>query len=184
MTLYRKLMLAVVTIAAIAACSFRNSQEDQIMTPSITYLHLLRHTPFFTALNTDQLRWVIDHSREWDVKAGGTIVSNQHTAETAGYWILLDGGWSLKLDDQTFHSGHADPGKWFNQDIAPYKAELISSEQSYVMHISSKDMNDMLARGFRFDHHLDAGKSFYNKLVSIPLPDSATKPDTRLLPGE
>ena len=30
------------------------------MEPSVTYLHLLKHTPFFTSLTTAQLRWVIE----------------------------------------------------------------------------------------------------------------------------
>ena len=57
----------------VAACDARQQPPDACLTtrsttmePSVTYLHLLKHTPFFTNLTTAQLRWVIDHSREWE----------------------------------------------------------------------------------------------------------------------
>jgi len=40
------------------------------------------------------------------------------------------------------------------------------------MHITTQDMDDMLARGFDFQRHLDAGKTLYRALES----ESATPP--------
>lgn len=135
------------------------------MKPSVTYLHLLRHTPFFTELSTDQLRWVIQHSREWEVQAGQTIVSSDSPSD--GYWVLLDGGWNFELQGQRHASGHADPGKWFNQDLVSMHAFKLSvNDHSYVLNITVKDMDEMLARGFRFDHHLAIGKAFYSELTT------------------
>jgi len=171
-TARRATLASLVTgaIVAAAACVFRQPQENQTMTPSITYLHLLRHTPFFTALDTDQLRWVIAHSREWEVRTGGTIATSERLNDSAGYWVLLDGGWTLRIDGKTFASGHADAGKWFDQDLlAARPFELVANEHSYVMQIARRDMDDMLARGFRFDRHLDAGQAFYRSLMANPL---------------
>ncbi|MDV7213361.1 hypothetical protein [Azotobacter beijerinckii] len=147
------------------------------MKPSITYLHLLHHTPFFTELSTDQLRWVIQHSREWEVEAGEIIVSNQHSGDGAGYWVLLDGGWDLKYQGRVHASGHGDPGKWFNKDQVDQQGfELVANDHSYVMHISAQDMDDMLAKGFSFHSHLAAGKTFYGSLVPSPATSSANRP--------
>ncbi|CAG2143116.1 hypothetical protein CUPL110328_04325 [Cupriavidus plantarum] len=143
--------------------------EKPTMTPSITYLHLLRHTPFFTGLDTDQLRWVIAHSREWEVRPGGTIASSTrpgHPDASAGYWVLLDGGWTLRVGDHIVSSRHADPGKWFDQDLLGVQPfALVATEHSYVMHIARDQMDDMLARRFAFGRHLDAGRSLYRAIV-------------------
>jgi hypothetical protein len=152
-------------------------QRIQTMKPSITYVYLLRHTPFFTALNTSQLRWVVEHSREWEVEAGQVIVSSQSPGTSAGYWVLLDGGWDLTYRGRTHASGHADPGKWFNQDRFDRQAfELVANDHSYVMQISTQDMDDMLAKGFSFQSHLDAGKTLYGELVSSPATSSINQP--------
>lgn len=176
---FRNLLSGLFILAAIAtslACSTRKPQETQAMKPSITYLHLLRNTPFFTELNTDQLRFVIQHSREWEVKTGTTIVGPQGGSNTAGYWILLDGGWELRIGGKAYSSGHSDPGKWFNQALlASQGAELVANDHSYVMHISEHNMDYMLARGFGFGKHIADGKNFYNSLTTPPLPTSATK---------
>jgi hypothetical protein len=148
-------------------------QGTQTMKPSITYAYLLRQTPFFTGLDSTQLHWVIQHSREWEVQAGQVIVSSQHPGDSSGYWVLLDGGWDLEYPGRTHASGHTDPGKWFNQDQfsqQPFKLE--ANDHGYVMHITTQDMDDMLARGFDFQRHLDAGKTLYRALES----ESATPP--------
>lgn len=143
----------------------RSSTPSAAMKPSITYLHLLRHTPFFTALDTPQLRWVIDHSREWEVRVGTTITSSSQHDSGDGYWILLDGGWELHHHGQVVRSGHADPGKWFNRTaLDADDFALVANEHSYVMHISTADMDAMLARGFAFRPHLQAGTTLYEHL--------------------
>ncbi|WP_411571660.1 hypothetical protein [Pectobacterium cacticida] len=58
------------------------------MKSSITYLHLLRYTQFFTQLDTGQLRWVIQHSREWEVQPGTFLVSDVLAEERVGYCPL------------------------------------------------------------------------------------------------
>jgi hypothetical protein len=157
-------LLAVTLLATIAACVIR---QPQAMTPSITYLHLLRHTPFFTELESDQLRRVIRHSREWEVSPHATIVTSAHPEEGRGYWVLLDGGWELRLKGQVYASGHDDAGKWFNPALlGDDDFELVASAHSYVMHITAADMDDMLAGGYRFGRHLDAGRTFYRALVT------------------
>ena len=136
------------------------------MRPSITYLHLLRHTPFFTALSTDQLQWVIDHSREWEVDAG-TILSIQDEDGSSDQddWILLDGGWQVEYAGATFPSGHADPGKWFSTREAQGRAcALVATGHGYVMHIPEDEMRIMLERGFAFDRHLEQGHRHYQAL--------------------
>ncbi|WMJ68947.1 hypothetical protein [Stenotrophomonas sp. 24(2023)] len=167
---FRNRPLASIALLACACvigltCLSRSSAQPAAMKPSITYLHLLRHTPFFTALSTPQLRWVIDHSHEWEATAGTTITSSAHRAGDDGYWILLDGGWELRYHDQVVRSGHADPGKWFNRDqLSGEDFALVANTHSYVMHISSADMDTMLAQGFAFQAHLAAGTALYDHL--------------------
>ncbi|WP_147675779.1 hypothetical protein [Xanthomonas massiliensis] len=108
----RILLYAVLalTLAACAAVALKQRAPKPPMKASTTYLHLLHHTPFFTELDTDQLRWVIQHSREWEVQPGTLMVSDTLASELAGYWILLDGGWTLDYRGQNLASGHADSG--------------------------------------------------------------------------
>ena len=131
------------------------------MTPSVTYLHLLRHTPFFTALNSEQLKWVIEHSEEWQIDTGGVISSAEDSPD---YWILLDGGWQLNCDQKNHPSKHDDAGKWFNSSIANKKYKLIATSPSYVMRIKAEDMQNMLKKGFAFNTHIDIGLSHYQTI--------------------
>ena len=157
------LILTGVTVGSVA-CNFRNLSDERPMRPSITFLHLLRHTPFFTKLETDQLQWVIDHSREWEVKSGTTILSDQKTKN--GYWILLDGAWNLEIKGQSFPFRHGDPGKWFNSAFVGSNVfKLSTTDHSYIMEISDSDMKEMLDKGFRFDNHLVSGKNFYRSFT-------------------
>lgn len=136
------------------------------MKPSTTYLHLLRHTPFFTALSTAQLRWVIGHSREWEADAGAVIAKCDETgASDTDFWILLDGGWRLEHDGLSFASGHAEPGKWFSIEIADgAPCSLVTTEHSYVMRISRAEMEAMLNKSFAFGLHLDSGRAYYRSI--------------------
>ena len=61
------------------------------MRASTTHLYLLRRTPFFTGLSTEQLRYVIGHSREWEAQAATVVAGSADEADDV--WILLDGGW-------------------------------------------------------------------------------------------
>lgn len=153
-----------IALAACAAVALKQRAPKPPMKASITYLHLLRHTPFFTELDTDQLRWVIQHSREWEVQPGTPLVSDALASERAGYWILLDGGWTLNYRGQTHASSHADPGKWFEAGQLSGAFLLSAHEHSYVMQITAADMQAMLTRGFKFQRHLDQGHDFYRSL--------------------
>jgi len=148
-----------------ASCEARTPSQHPTMKPSITYLHLLRNTPFFTALTTAQLRHVIDHSREWEVSAGAPILGNATAEGRDDVWVLLDGGWELHYRGQVLRSGHADAGKWFSAaSLGPEAFELVANEHSYVMQIPAQDMDAMLAQGFDFTPHLDAGRALYRRL--------------------
>ncbi|GAB7521376.1 hypothetical protein [Paraburkholderia sp. 2C] len=138
------------------------------MKPSVTYLPLLRKTPFFTALNDAQLRWTIDHSREWEARIGSVIVDGATTAaeHKDDIWILLDGGWQVEAGGRAYPAGHADPGKWFSAGQAPQDCRLVATEHSYVMKITADDMHDMLSLGFAFDAHRQAGRVYYAKLLA------------------
>lgn len=135
------------------------------MKASTTYLYLLRKTPFFTSLDTQQLRWTIEHSREWEVQAGTVLVScepGQPEQDHDGdFWILLDGRWQVEHDGQSYPSGHADAGKWFSTSEAHGDCRLVVTEHSYVMKITRADMNDMVSRGFAFNAHLRQGHTYY-----------------------
>ncbi|EPG2413603.1 hypothetical protein MBN93_003989 [Klebsiella pneumoniae] len=155
---------AALALAACAVSALQQRASIPAMKPSITYLHLLRHTPFFTELDTDQLRWVIQHSREWEVQPGTLLVSDALAGERAGYWVLLDGGWTLDYRGRAHSSGHADPGKWFEAGQLPGTFALSANAHSYVMHIATSDMQGMLARGFNFEQHLAQGQDFYREL--------------------
>lgn len=155
---------AALVLAACAASALKQRASTPAMKPSITYLHLLRHTPFFTQLDTGQLRWVIQHSREWEVLPGTLLVSDTLAEERAGYWILLDGGWTLDYRGIAHSSGHADPGKWFEAGQLPGAFQLLANTHSYVMHIAASDMQDMLGRNFKFEQHLAQGQDFYRQL--------------------
>jgi hypothetical protein len=142
-----------------------NVAENAIMKPSVTYLHLLRKTPFFTQLNDAQLRWTIDHSREWEAQPG-TVVVDCSAAKSLDdtIWILLDGGWQVEANGKTWPAGHADAGKWFSGAIAQGECRLVTTKHSYVMQIARVDLADMLTRGFAFDGHLDQGRAYYRQL--------------------
>lgn len=157
---------AISTIASLAACSepVPDALQRKTMRASVTWLHLLRHTPFFTELSTPQLQWVIDHSREWEADAGAVIATDASSAAHDN-WILLDGGWEIRRQGEAFASGHADAGKWFNAaeaGTAPF--ELVVTTHSYVMQIKAADMQTMLAEGFAFGPHLAAGHAYYQAM--------------------
>lgn len=169
-------VLAAMAVALCAALSFLatacgafgsagddNVAENAIMKPSVTYLHLLRKTPFFTALNKEQLRWTIDHSREWEAQPG-TVVVDGGVGVDEDIWVLLDGGWQVEANGKTYPAGHADAGKWFSGAMAQGEYKLRTTEHSYVMKITRADLADMLTRGFAFDAHLDAGRAYYRQL--------------------
>ncbi|MFJ9993641.1 hypothetical protein ACIQSO_23250 [Pseudomonas putida] len=159
-------LLVGALIAACAACAWRKPPEERAMIPSVTYLHLLRHTPFFTALNTQQLRWVIDHSREWEAQPGAIIAGTGATVTDEGYWVLLDGRWTLGYRNRHYADGHAGAGKWFDRRELPEAAQLVANEHSYVMLIPRDAMAQMLAQGFPFDRHLLTGRAFYARLAA------------------
>ena len=143
-------VLFFVLLLGLNACSKQpvaDAAGHFTMTPAVTYLHLLRHTPFFTSLNTAQLKWVIRHSEEWAVTTGGVIATHKGEPD---YWILLDGDWQLSCDQKSYPSKHDDAGKWFNSNLVNKGCELIVTSPSYVMRIRAEDMQSMLSNGFDF----------------------------------
>lgn len=137
------------------------------MKASTTYLYLLRKTPFFTELNTEQLRWTIGHSREWEAQAGTMVASCSAADKSDDFWILLDGRWQVEHNGQPYPAGHADAGKWFSASEASGNCRLVTTEHSYVMKITRADMNDMLSRGFSFESHLAQGRGYYSKMFAV-----------------
>ncbi|MGO4325900.1 hypothetical protein AB4Z48_00985 [Cupriavidus sp. 2TAF22] len=143
--------------------------QGKPMKASKTYLYLLRKTPFFTSLDSEQLRWTIDHSREWEAQAGTVIAQCERTgaaggADNADVWILLDGGWQLEHAGKAYPAGHADPGNWFSARQATGDCRLVATGHSYVMRIARAEFDDMVARGFAFGRHLDAGMRHYRAI--------------------
>jgi hypothetical protein len=152
----------------IAACDQQGyaRQEGETMKASTTYLYLLRKTPFFTGLDTEQLRWTIAHSREWEAQAGTVVASCSAADKSDDFWILLDGRWQVEHDGHAYPAGHADAGKWFSASEAAGGCTLTTTEHSYVMKITRADMNDMLSRGFAFESHLREGRGYYAKVFA------------------
>jgi hypothetical protein len=160
-----KLRSLAATAAAIclAACA-----EESGMRQSVTYLHLLRHTPFFTALNKEQLQYVIAHSTEWEARSGQVISTGKEAADYM--WVLLDGGWQVEQAGRTSPSGHASPGKWYGgvpSAMPPAESRLVANQHSYVMRIARRDLEQMLVDGFDFGRHLQQGAGFYAGLNAL-----------------
>lgn len=164
------LWLAAALLASTAGCHAQAEPDaagQLSMKPSVTYLFLLRRTPFFTALSTEQLQWTIAHSREWKVRAGSVIDAcrNDGADHASDDWILLDGGWAIEHDGRAERAGRADAGKWFNRTVANgAPCRLVATEAGYVMKIAHADLRDMLARGFDFDAPLAAGRAYYRTI--------------------
>ncbi|WP_043419740.1 hypothetical protein [Cupriavidus basilensis] len=168
-----QLACAALLPAVLAACEAQPAQparhgdaaiaQGKPMKASKTYLYLLRKTPFFTSLNTSQLRWTIDHSREWEVERG-TVITQCAGASAADAWVLLDGGWQLEHEGRAYPAGHADPGKWFSARQASGTCRLVATGHGYVMQIARAEFDAMLAQGFAFDKHLDAGCRYYAEI--------------------
>ncbi|MFL9951648.1 hypothetical protein PQR68_37205 [Paraburkholderia agricolaris] len=170
---------AVLLPFLIAACDAKPPSPDAPaatrstnMKPSVTYLHLLKHTPFFKSLTTEQLRWVIAHSHEWEAQSGTVVTqcggSALGTASDHGIWILLDGGWQIEYRQQSYPAGHASAGKWFSATVTDQPCRLVTTEHSYVMKIERADFDAMLEQGFAIDSHLDAGRRYYSELFTAP----------------
>jgi hypothetical protein len=141
------------------------------MEPSVTYLHLLKHTPFFTSLTSAQLRWVIAHSHEWEARAGTVVAQCDDPASDArdqAIWILLDGGWQIESNGHAYPADHASAGKWFSAAVTGRPCRIVTTEHSYVMKMERADFDAMLAQGFAFGPHLDAGRRYYGELFTAP----------------
>jgi hypothetical protein len=164
----RSAWLALLMLAAGCGQPSHVGDRGNIMKASTTYLYLLRKTPFFASLNTQQLRWTIEHSREWEAQAG-TVVAQCAPGlqeQEGDFWILLDGRWQVEHDGEVYPSGHADPGKWFSVTHARGDCRLVVTEHSYVMKITRADMDDMLFHGFPFETHLQQGRAYYRMMFA------------------
>jgi hypothetical protein len=164
----RSAWLALLMLAAGCGQPGHANHEGNTMKASTTYLYLLRKTPFFTSLDTQQLRWTIEHSREWEAPAG-TVVAHctpGQQGQDHDIWILLDGRWQVEHNGEAYPSGHADPGKSFSASVAHGNCRLVATEHSYVMKITRTDMDDMLSRGFAFETHLQQGRAYYRAIFA------------------
>lgn len=166
--IHRRALLFMAATVSLSACAQKPSvpPPGPGMSASVTYLRLLAKTPFFTALSTDQLQWVIDHSREWSVVPGAEIAGNARGADS--FWVLLDGGWQVEHGGRSVKAGHADPAKWYGgRDMSALTigdTRVVATAKSYVMQIQQSDLDEMRRRGFAFGSHLDSGMAFYRSL--------------------
>lgn len=164
----RRALLLVTAITSLSGCAQKPSVPSPApgLIASVTYLHLLAKTPFFTALSTDQLQWVIDHSREWSVVPGAEIAGSARGADS--FWVLLDGGWQVENGGRSVKAGHADAAKWYGgrdmSALAIGDTRMVATAKSYVMQIQQSDLDEMLRRGFAFGPHLESGMAFYRSL--------------------
>lgn len=165
----RALLMMVASFAApLSACAQKPTVPPPApgMSASVTYLHLLAKTPFFTALSREQLQWVIDHSREWSVIPDTEIADHARGADS--FWVLLDGGWQIEYAGQSIKAGHADPAKWYGgrdmQALNVGNTRLVTTAKSYVMQIQQTDLDEMMRRGFAFGPHLQDGMAFYRSI--------------------
>lgn len=164
----RGVWLALLMLAAGCGQPRHAGDEGNTMKASTTYLYLLSKTPLFTNLDTQQLRWTIEHSREWEAQAGTVVAHCQpgQQKQERDFWILLDGRWQVEHDGEVYPSGHADPGKWFSASEAHGDCRLVVTEHSYVMKITRADMDDMLSQGFPFEPHLQQGRAYYRAMFA------------------
>lgn len=171
--LIRFLLLGAVGLAGIgctpkAPTDPETAYQDSRMKASVTYLHLLRHTPFFSEFNDGQLKWVIKHSREWDAPAGTVIDSRvAGAAASPDVWILLDGGWQVETKYSTHTAGNTAPGKWYSSTATHSENRLVTTGRSYVMRIKASDMEDMLAQDFPFEGELSIGRAWYTYIGAV-----------------
>ena len=169
----RSAWLALLVLAAGCGQPRHAGDEDNTMKASTTYSYLLRKTPFFTSLDKQQLRWTIEHSREWEAQAGTVVahcVQGQQEDHYGDFWILLDGRWQVEHDGEVYPSGHADPGKWFSASATHGDCRLVVTEHSYVMKITRADMDEMLFQGFPFETHLQQGRAYYRTMYAAAVP--------------
>jgi signal-transduction protein with cAMP-binding, CBS, and nucleotidyltransferase domain len=162
--LYAALAAGLAATVIVAGVSNAANKKDLPMKQSVTYLHLLTKTPFFTSLDKAQLKWVIAHSTEWEVQPG-TEISNQQNANLY-MWVLLDGGWQVEQGGQVLKAGHADAAKWYGgvrPELLPADSRLVVTEHSYVMRIARPDFDEMLSKKFDFSRHLIQGTAFYTE---------------------
>lgn len=148
------------------AYSFNAGHPPAPMQASVTYLYLLRKTPFFTQLNTAQLRDVIAHAQEWEVRAGTPIATSGDG--DGAVWILLDGGWQVEAGGKVYPALHDEAGKWYGGAAvqgAVLPSRLVVNQHSYVMRISAGDFARMREQGFDFDAHLRQGLAFYARIL-------------------
>lgn len=65
-------------------------------------------------------------------------------------------------------ANHASAGKWFSAAVTDRSCRVVTTEHSYVMKIERADFNAMLARGFAFGPHIEAGLRYYGELFAAP----------------
>ena len=157
---------ALFLLLANYAYSFTGRQKAPAMQASVTYLYLLRKTPFFTRLTTAQLRDVIAHAQEWEVQPGTAIADSAH--DDGAIWILLDGGWQVEADGKVYPALHDEAGKWYGGPAtqgAAVASRLVVSQHSYVMRISGAEFARLRQQGADVDTHLRLGEAYYGRIL-------------------
>lgn len=167
-------MLALAAACAVGAVlaekSASASNEDRgNMKQSVTYLHLMRQTPFFNALNRAQKKYVIAHSTEWELPPGMKI--SDRADARSHVWILLDGGWQVEQGGAAHRAGNAHPAKMYGgaaADLLLAESRLVATEHSYVMRIKRADFDRMLELGLDFSAHIDQASLYYKQIAAKP----------------
>jgi len=155
----------VVMLLSLAGChtSYDEDAAGKLSMKAVaTYIFLLRNAPFFSRLSTSQLRWVVQHSKEWKVSKGSVIeVCVPATVPVTYYWILLDGEWALEQDGAVALAKPSDPRNWFTRSVHNGgSCRLTMVGPGYVMKITRADMQMMLTNGFHFNSPLPDGLNF------------------------
>jgi hypothetical protein len=153
--------------AGVALTGAREShREGRSMKQSVTYLHLMKKTPFFNLLNRAQKQDVIAHSTEWEVQQGVKI--SDRADASSHVWVLLDGGWQVEQGGKAHLAGNADPAKVYGGPAADFlsaDSRLVVTKHSYVMRITRADFDRMLQEGLDFSAHIYEASLYYQRIA-------------------
>jgi hypothetical protein len=133
---------------------------------SVSHLHLLRQAPFFTGLDDDHLRWILDHSREWKVVAGEEISTSNQGADS--FWVLLDGGWEIESGTRRLQSGPAEAAKWYGGaefHALDRPSRLVATGPGYVINLRWSEVEKLRKQAPTIERHLDIGLARYRSFL-------------------
>lgn len=136
------------------------------MEPCRTFIPLLSRTPFFMKLARDQLQWVINHSQEWMVSAGTVVCTSPNAGENL--WVLLDGNWEVESGGIKHQAMQSDPGNWYGSERMaefPGESRVVATSASYVLKVSSENVQHMLDNDFDISRSLERGLDYYRRIL-------------------